>query len=83
MKIGMIATMVIGMVVLNGCGQDRAGCMRTVRQAYPGKTVNRLGTSDWRYIIIDSGKVSIVETMNVFDTNISDSITYIVPTKCQ
>lgn len=83
MKIGMIAAMVIGMVVLNGCGQDRAGCKRSVQQAYPGKTVNNLGISNWRFIIVDSGKVHIVETMNVFDTEISDSTTYIVPSVCK
>lgn len=83
MKITMIAVMVIGMIALNGCGQDRAGCKRSVQQAYPGKTVYNLGLSKWHFIIVDSGKVHIVETMNIFDTKISDSTTYIVPSKCK
>ena len=80
MKIGMIAAMVIGMVVLNGCGFSPQACENTVRLAYPGATV--IGDK-FIFVVIDSGKVTTVKTMNLFDTNITDSTTYFVPSKCK
>lgn len=81
MNIGMIAVMVIGMVVLNGCGVDRTGCNNSVRVVYPGKQVYEI--YPYHYIVIDSGKVISVTTMNLTNTNITDSTTYFVPSKCQ
>ena len=83
MKIGMIAVMVIGMVMMNGCATN-ADDMRNVRNIFPGKDIRRIGPNNsMAFIMIDSGKVTIIETRNATNSDITDSITYLVPSKCR
>lgn len=83
MRIAMIAGMVIGMIVLNGCSGDAAIKYNSAQQMYPGKAIQPLVGDNSAFIIIDSGKVMITHyNNNIISNDFLDSTTYIVPSKC-
>lgn len=79
MKIGMIAAMVIGMVVLNGCGNSKS--FNKAKQIYYGKNIQPLVGDDHTIIVVDTNKVTIIHYF--FNGELKDSTTYIVSSKCQ
>lgn len=60
-------------VLITGCGEgfNKNGCLETVLEAYPKATVHKYPGADYRFLVIQDGKLWKVSTMAAGHTGIT------------
>jgi hypothetical protein len=67
-KILVMLVALIFSASITGCEYfDGAKCMATVQRAYPNGIVWRLPDIDYRFVVLDSGRVIYVRTVDTWD----------------